>query len=144
MTLTANAIASLAFTKVFETTLEKFTEAALTKIDQLRQKIWDKLKGNPTAEAALAEVENNRSRSHLNQIAALLHEVMIQEPQFAQEVQAITQDIQVSLQDNSMTQNNYDNSTGYQTKVAGGNTFVGGTHYHHGLGPDDTIDGGTF
>ncbi|WP_322746330.1 hypothetical protein [Nostoc sp. LEGE 12450] len=32
--ITASAIATLAFTKAFEKTIEKFTEAALVKMDQ--------------------------------------------------------------------------------------------------------------
>ena len=48
--LTAGVIVTLAFTKAFETTIEKFTEAALVKMDELRQKIWNKLRGNPRAE----------------------------------------------------------------------------------------------
>lgn len=34
---------------VFQTTVEKFTEAALEKINTLRQIIWNKLKANPNA-----------------------------------------------------------------------------------------------
>ncbi len=145
VTITAAVITNLAFTKVFETTIEKFTEGALTKMDQLRQKIWNKLRDNPTAEAALAEVENNRSHSHLEQVAALLQVEMSKDEKFAQEIQAITQEIGAGkLQaNNSMTQNNYDKSTGYQTKVGGGTAFIGGTHYH-GLDSNSTIDGGTF
>ncbi len=37
--LTATAIATLALTKVFETSVEKFTEAAIAKINKLRKKI---------------------------------------------------------------------------------------------------------
>ena len=57
MPLTASAIATLAFTKIFEKTLEKFTEAALAKMDELRKKIWDKLRGDSSAVSALAAVE---------------------------------------------------------------------------------------
>ncbi len=52
ISLTAGAIATLAFTKVFETSVEKFTEAAIAKMDILRKKIWDKLRGNIKAETA--------------------------------------------------------------------------------------------
>ena len=50
--LTATAIATLALTKVFETSIEKFTEAAIAKINGLRKKIWDKFRGNVQAESA--------------------------------------------------------------------------------------------
>ena len=54
--LTAGAIATLAFTKACEKTIEKFTEAALLKMDALRKKIWEKLRGNPNAEKALTHI----------------------------------------------------------------------------------------
>ena len=52
------------------------------------------------------------------------------DPTFAAEVQAIAQEIHVGkLQDNSsMTQNNYDNARGWQTKVEGGTAYVGEIH----------------
>ncbi|MEH1903712.1 MAG: hypothetical protein V7L04_20450 [Nostoc sp.] len=50
--ITAGAIATLAITKAFEKTIEKFTEAALVKMDELRKKIWGKLRGNLKASIA--------------------------------------------------------------------------------------------
>lgn len=58
VSLSATVIATLAFTKILEKTVEKFTEGALTKMDELRQKIWKKLRGNPRAENALTAVDN--------------------------------------------------------------------------------------
>ncbi|AFY53612.1 hypothetical protein Riv7116_1038 [Rivularia sp. PCC 7116] len=56
-TLTATAIATLAFGKFIEggagKFAEKFTEAALQKMDELRKKIWNKLRGKKNAEAAI-------------------------------------------------------------------------------------------
>ena len=129
--ITATVIATLAFTKVFETTVEKFTEAAIAKMGELRKKIWDKLRSNPRAESALAAVEKG-SKADLDRLSVYLHDAMDDDPQFAAEVKAIAQEIHAGkLQDNSsMTQNNYDSSTGYQTKNEGGTNFVGGTHYH--------------
>lgn len=132
--LTASAIATLAFTKAFEKTIEKFTEAALTQIDELRKKILNKLRGEQRAETALTAVEQG-NRSELQRVAIYLEDAMREDPQFANEVQLLAQEINAGkLQDNSsMTQNNYDNSTGYQTKVETekGTTHVGGTHTHH-------------
>ncbi|BAY73238.1 hypothetical protein ACN23B_30240 (plasmid) [Anabaena sp. FACHB-709] len=132
--LTAGVIVTLAFTKAFETTIEKFTEAALVKMDELRQKIWNKLRGNPRAEKALTAVEQG-NKSELERLAVYLQDVMDDEPQFASQVQALAQEINVGkLLDNSnMTQNNYDNSTGYQTKVETekGTTNIGGHHTHN-------------
>ncbi|MGK7939789.1 MAG: hypothetical protein AB4062_06490 [Crocosphaera sp.] len=50
--ITTTVIVTLAFTKFLETSVEKFTQAGLQKIDELRNKIWTKLKGNTNAEEA--------------------------------------------------------------------------------------------
>lgn len=131
ISLTAGTIATLAFTKVFETSVEKFTEAAIAKMDVLRKKIWDKLRGNFQAESALTAAEKG-SKPDLDQVAAYLQVVMDKEPEFAKEVQTLAHEIKIGkIQDNSsMTQNNHDNSTAYQIKNEGGKNFAGGTHYH--------------
>lgn len=129
--LTAGAIATLAFTKAFEKTIEKFTEAALVKIDALRKKIWEKLRGNPNAKKALSAVEDG-NLAELEKVAGYLQYVMLEDKQFAAEVQALAQEINAGkLQDNShMTQYNYDNAKGWQTKVEGGTAYVGEINFH--------------
>jgi len=137
ISLTAGAIATLAFTKVFETSVEKFTEAALAKMDVLRKKIWDKLRGNIKAESALTAAEKG-SKPALNQVADYLKVVMNEEPEFAKEVQGLAHEIRIGkIQDNSsMNMNTHDNSTGYQTKIEQGTNYLGGTHtHHHGENP---------
>ena len=132
--LTVSAIATLAFTKIFEKTIEKFTEAALTKMDELRQRIWEKLGSDSKAKSALAAVEQG-NKSELKRVEIYLEDAMRSDPQFADEVQLLAQEINAGkLQDNSsMTQNNFDSSTGYQTRVETerGTTNVGGTHTHN-------------
>ena len=129
--ITTTVIVTLAFTKFLETSVEKFTEAGLAKIDQLRKKIWDKLQGNPNAQKALEAVEQG-SKAELNKVKAYLEVKMDEDEAFAEEIKTLAREIQsFKVQDNSsMTQHNYDNSTGYQTKVEGGTVFVGGTHHH--------------
>ncbi|MBD2169632.1 hypothetical protein H6G04_35380 [Calothrix membranacea FACHB-236] len=129
--LTAGAIATLAFTKAFETTIEKFTEAAIAKIDVLRKKIWQKLRGNPNAEKALTAVEQG-NKVELDRVAGYLQYVMLEDQEFAAEVQALAQEINAGkLQDNShMTQYNSDNARGWQTKVEGGTAYIGENHFH--------------
>lgn len=134
-TLTAAAIADLAFKKFIESgageLAKKFTEGAIAKMDALRQKIWNKMRGKPTAEAALTSVEQG-SKAEFDRLIAYLQVAMDDDRQFADEIQSMAQEIRAGkIQDNSsMIQNNYDSSTGYQTKVEGGTAFVGGTHYH--------------
>jgi hypothetical protein len=131
ITLSAAAIASLAFTKMLEKTVEKFTEGALTKMDVLRQKIWDKLRGNSRAENALTAVEQG-NKDELQRLAVYLQDAMEDDPQFANEVRVLAQEIHAGkLQDNSqMTQSNYDNARGWQTKVEGGTAYIGEIHFN--------------
>ncbi|WP_068814318.1 hypothetical protein [Phormidesmis priestleyi] len=134
-TLTAAAIADLAFRKFIESgageLAKKFTEGAILQMDALRQKIWDKMRGKPTAEAALTSIEQG-SKAELDRLVAYIQVAMDDDPQFADDIRLTAQQINAGkIQDNSsMTQNNYDSSTGYQTKIEGGTGFVGGTHYH--------------
>lgn len=126
ITLSASAIASLAFSKILDKSVDKFTEAALTKMDELRQKIGDKLRGDLRAEKAFTAVEQG-SKPELDRLAVYLHDEMDEDQQFASEIQALAQEIYAGkLQDNSsMAQNNYDNAKGWQTKVEGGTAYVG-------------------
>lgn len=130
-TLTAAVIVNLAFKKFVESGVgklaEKFTEAAITKMDELRRKIWKRLRGrSQKVDDALKNVEQGDSAS-LSTIAKNLDVVMDEDPDFAAEVQAIAQEINAGkLVDQSrMTQNNYDNATGYQIKVEGGTANIG-------------------
>ena len=131
VTLSATVITTLAFTKMLEKTVEKFTEGALTKMDELRQTIWNKLRGNPRAENALAAVEQG-NKDELQRLAVYLQDAMEDDPQFANEVRVMAQEIHAGkLQDNSqMTQSNYDNARGWQTKVDGGTAYIGEIHFN--------------
>ncbi len=131
VTLSATVIATLAFTKMLEKTVEKFTEGALTKMDELRQTIWNKLRGNPRAENALAAVEQG-NKDELQRLAVYLQDAMEDDPQFANEVRVLAQEIHAGkLQDNSqMTQSNNDNARGWQTKVDGGTAYIGEIHFN--------------
>ena len=104
-TLTAAAIAQLAFDGVIQAGAGKLTEAGLEKGKQLWQKIRGKVKEEGVAEAALVEVEKNKSQEILEQqVIPRLHEAMLKDPQFAHEVQhiaqQINQEIEVGSQDN--------------------------------------------
>lgn len=130
-TITATVIANLAFKKFVESgagkLAEKFTEAALSKMDELRQKLLEKLRGkSEKVDGALMKVEQGDS-SALTTIAKNLDVVMDENPEFAAEVQAIAQEINAGkLVDQShMTQNNSDNAKGWQTKVEGGTAYIG-------------------
>lgn len=123
------AIATLAFigTKVGETLVAKFTEAVLPKANALRQKIWDKLRGNPNAEIALQAAEDG-SKADLEAVADYLKIAMREDAEFGEEVKKLAEEIKQEEipQQSKNTQNNYDNSTGFQTSVEkGGKAFIG-------------------
>jgi hypothetical protein len=119
VTFSASAIATFAFTRVFETSIGKYTEAALAKTDELRQKIRHELRDNPDAEQVLSAVEQG-SQQDMEHLGAYLQEAMEGDEQFATEVRAIAREIDADTQDNSsMTQNIYGNSRGWETKLNG-------------------------
>jgi hypothetical protein len=141
-TLTAVAIADLAFKKFIESgageLAKKFTASAIGKMEELRQKIWEKMRGKPTAEAALTSIEAG-SKGELDRIVAYLQVAMDDDPEFANEVQLLAQQVYAGkIQDNSlMSQNNYDNAKGFQTKVEeGGTAYIGDVRIYQGKATD--------
>jgi hypothetical protein len=86
---------------VFQTTVEKFTEAALEKINTLRQIIWNKLQANPKAEKALQAAEKG-SKTDLEKVADYLKVALNDEADFAEKVKGLATEIQsLKIQDNS-------------------------------------------
>ena len=119
--LTATAIATLALTKVFETSIEKFTEAAIAKINGLRKKIWDKFRGNVQAESALTAAEKG-SKPDLDKVASYLEEVMKKEPAFAQEVQTLAHEIHQEINIGKMQGQNIQNVYGGEVEQNNANS----------------------
>jgi len=127
MTLTAGAIATLAFQKFVEAgageLAKKFTEAGLKKMDELRKTIWAKLKGkSPKLDEALVKVEQG-DRAALDTVTKFLDVAMEDYPDFAAQIQQLAHEITLNqIQDNSsMNQTNY-GGTNFQTKVTDGGT----------------------
>jgi hypothetical protein len=91
-TLTASAIASLAFQEFVKSgagdLAKRFTEEAIAKMDELRQKILVKLKGKPKAETAIAAVEQG-SKTDLDRLTVYLQD----DPQFADNVRTLADEI---------------------------------------------------
>jgi hypothetical protein len=135
-TLTASAIATLAFQEFVKSgageLAKKFTAGAIAKMDELRQKILEKLKGKPKAESAIEAVQQG-SKSDLDRLAVYLQDEMEDDPQFANEVRLLANEINTGklIDNSSQTQNNYDNSTGIQAKVEGGTVFIGTNNIHN-------------
>ena len=135
-TLTVTVIATLAFKKFLESSAtelgKKFTTEAINKMEELRKKIWNKLRGNSDAEKALKNVEQGIKEDLLD-VATYLKAAMNKDEEFASQVEIIAQEINAGkIEDkSSMTMITRDSSTGYQTKVEAKTSFVGGEHHHH-------------
>ncbi|MGB2924911.1 MAG: hypothetical protein WBB82_06405 [Limnothrix sp.] len=128
VTLTASVIANLAFQKCLEAGAgelgKKFTAEAIAKMDALRKKLWDKLRGQNIGrlDQALEEVEQG-DRQALPIISTFLETEMLKDPDFAEEIKSLALQINAGkLLDNSnMTQNvTGDGNTNIQAKAEQG------------------------
>ena len=136
--LTAAAIAKLAFEAVIQTGAGKFTEAALNKSRQLWQKIRGKLQEDSAAEAAIAEVEKQKSPKSQEileqQVVPFLQVAMLKDPQFTQEIQniaqQINQEIQAGSQDTITMNVEARDNAAVIGKAEGQTQYIGGTHTH--------------
>jgi len=144
LTLTAGAIANLAFQKFIESgageLAKKFTAEAIAKMDELRQAIWNKLRGRSAkVDEALAKAEQG-DRTAISTIAKNLDVVLDDEPEFAEQLKVLAKEIQAGkLQDNSnMVQNvTGDNNMNVQAKAEqGGKQYIAEKMYF-GASDDD-------
>lgn len=102
MTLTAAAIAKLAFDAFIQTGVGKLTEAALKQAKLLWQKIRGKVKEEGLDEDTLVELENTQSQEILEkQVVPFLQVAMLKDKQFDQEIQSIAQQINQEIQSGS-------------------------------------------
>jgi tetratricopeptide (TPR) repeat protein len=134
-TLSAAQIARFAFEKFIEAGANeltaKFSERAIDKMNELRQKIHFKLQGKPIAEAALRATEELGLEGELEKVVAYLNVAILEDSQFALEVRDLTQEILEGHLRHSdsvsqfVQQSNYGNAVGYQTKVEGGTAYIG-------------------
>ena len=130
---TASAIASLAFQKFIESgageLAKKFSTEAIAKMDTLLKRIWGKLRGKPRIEEVKTAIDQTRNITpeQVNQIAAYLQVAMDEDPQFANDICLLAQEINAGklIDQSNMTQVNYDQAKGWQTKVEGGTAYIG-------------------
>ena len=133
-TLTAAAIAKLAFDAVIQTGAGKLTEAALEKCKQLWQKIRGKVKEEGVTEALLVDAEKNKSHEILEQqVVPFLQVAMLKDQQFNQEIQNIAQQINQEIQEGSqdiIEQKYFEthDSSAVVGKAEGKTQNFGGTH----------------
>lgn len=104
--ITAGAIAQLAFNEFIKSSAgeaaKKLTGEALAKANELRQLIWAKLRGSDRAETALAEVEKEGTPAALDKVTKLLDVEMALEPEFANQVRQVAQQI-INIQNQNTT-----------------------------------------
>ena len=131
---TAAAIAKLAFDGVIQAGAGNLTETAISKAKLLWQKIREKFKGNPIAEEALRDAEEQRALEILEQeVVPLLQVAMRKDTQFAQEIQNIAQQINQEITSNGQKHitmsdfETHDNSVVIQN-LEGQVESLGGTH----------------
>jgi hypothetical protein len=134
-TLAAGAIAQLAFNEFIKSGVgevtKKLTGEALAKANDLRKAIWAKFKGNPRAETALAEVEKQGTTESLEKVTKLLDTEMAFEPQFADDIRQIAQQIiNIQNQTAETADRIYHQNAGrdiFNIEEAGQNSKFGGT-----------------
>ncbi len=135
--LTASAIATLACQKFLEAgageLAKKFSTEAIAKMETLLERIWAKLMGKPRVEEVKVAIDRTHkiTPEQVNQIAAYLQVAMDEDPQFANDIRRLAQEINAGkLVDQShMTQNSIGGQAkGWQTKVEGGTAYIGDIH----------------
>jgi hypothetical protein len=132
--LTVGTIASLAFQEFVKSgageLAKKFTGEAIAKMGQLRELILNRLTGKHSAIDEAIEKAKAGEKEGIENVAAFLNSELLIDKEFAGQVQAIAQEINAGklLDQSSMTQNNYDNARGWQTKVDGGTVYIGEIH----------------
>lgn len=138
ITLTASAIATMAFQKFIESGAEeltkKFSAEALTKMDTLLKQIWRKLRGRSRVEEIRTSIEQTHrvTPEQVNQIAAYLQVAMDEDPQFAKDIRLLAQEINAGklFDQSNMTMHVHDQAKGWQTKVEGGTVYIGEIHQY--------------
>jgi MinD-like ATPase involved in chromosome partitioning or flagellar assembly len=132
-TLTAAAIATLAFSKVIEKTAETLTTTVLNKLNQLREKIWQRFKGNQKLEQTLAKAQQEGSKADVDLITAYLQVAMDTDPKFAQDIQQLAQEINQEINIDKIEGRNVQNVYGgeaFQSNDANAPTFQGGSNHN--------------
>jgi hypothetical protein len=141
VSLTAGAIASLAFQKFVESgageLAKKFTTDAIAKMGLLWERVKAKLQGKSAKlDEALVKVEQG-DLAALDTITKHLDVAMDEHPDFAEELKILARDITAGkLQDNSsmVMEVSGSHATGYQSKnevvVQGGESYTGNITIH--------------
>jgi predicted transcriptional regulator len=129
-TLTAAMIATLAFSKAIEKTAETLTASVLNKLNNLREKIWQRFKGNHKLEETLAKAKKEGAKADVDLISAHLEYEMDTDPKFAQDIQQLAQEINQEINIDKIEGRNVQNVYGgeaFQSNDANAPTIQGGS-----------------
>ncbi|KAB8315538.1 hypothetical protein SD81_029560 [Tolypothrix campylonemoides VB511288] len=129
-TLTAAAIATLAFSKAIEKTAETLTATVLNKLNNLREKIWQRFRDNPKLDETLAKAKKEGAKADVDLISAHLQYEMDTDPKFAQDIQQLAQEINQEINIDKIEGRNVQNVYGgeaFQANDANAPTFQGGS-----------------
>ncbi|MGB3533776.1 MAG: hypothetical protein WBA13_09685 [Microcoleaceae cyanobacterium] len=130
--ITATAIITLLSTKFIEKATDKLSEGGVQKLNDLRQLIWQKVRGQAKVENALKQVEQgSESELDVQPVAAFLETVMTRSPEFAQQVQTLAQEINQEINidmPNAKGVQNVFGGEAYQSIKNQGPTFHGSNH----------------
>ena len=149
VSLTVGTIAALAFTKFLESTAgeaaKKLTPAVIEKMDALRQKIWNKLRGIPAVDALNNSVDQGAkiTDQQLQTLTPHLEAAMKSDPDFAQDLQQIANQINQEINIGEILGKNIQNvcgGTGTQVNDASGQVFSGnitGGNFYFGNPPQN-------
>jgi hypothetical protein len=129
-TLTAAAIVELAFKKFIESSAEEFaktfTEGAIAKMEMLRERIVEKLRGKPKAEQAVASLETG-SKGAIDQLVPYLYVAMDDDAGFAQDIQRLAQDILILQRTEGRNIQNIHGGQGFQVNDPTAPVIQGGS-----------------
>lgn len=136
ITITASAIATLAFQKFIESSAgdlaKKFTSAAINTMGTLANRIWAKMKGKAHVETIKTEIEQTHKMipEQVDKIATYLEVAMDEDEKFADEIRMLAHEINAGkvVDQSSTTQNIHDHAKGWQTTVEGGTAHIGEIH----------------
>ena len=136
-TTAAMTLAKLALDKFVESGASELgktlTDEASKKVMALGNAIWERLKDNEAVVESLEASEKGDAEAPAK-LAPYLNYLCDQDADFTKELKKLADALHfelIQIADNSsMTQNNFGNAKGWQTKVAGGTAYIGEVHIH--------------
>ena len=122
--------------KAKETVTERFTNSAIDKAKELWEKLWGKAQGDAKAEKTLKAVEAG-DKDKLDRLKIFLEDLMEDNPEFAEELQKLVQEIEAGKKNEQGSINQTigdirDNAKPtIINKLEGENIHIGDNHTHN-------------